>query len=109
HYKKRADQLVGELKKLQEDGKAAFKAKKSRNVLSMHESLRYFAKAFDLNLVGAIQPQAGVDPDGTRIARLEKLCQEKQVNVITYEPQFNKVQAEMLQKQLSNRNLNVRL
>jgi zinc transport system substrate-binding protein len=108
-YKKRAEQLVGELKKLQEDGKATFQAKKGRNVLSMHESLRYFARAFDLNLVGAIQPQAGVDPDGTRIAKLQELCEKKQVNVITYEPQFNPAQSQLLQKQLKGRGLKVEL
>jgi ABC-type Zn uptake system ZnuABC Zn-binding protein ZnuA len=108
-YLKRAAQLKDELKKLHEEGKAQFAAKKNRKIVTMHESIGYFARAFDLDVEGAIQPQPGQAPDAAQLAKLEKICRDKDVGVITYEPQYSKAQPELLQKQLEGKGLKVRL
>lgn len=108
-YRQRAEKIVGELKKLHEEGLAALKGKQGKNILTMHESMRYFADAFQLNVVGSIQAQAGLDPDAARLAKLEKQSREQNVAAIAYEPQFPKAQAEVLQRQLAKRGLDVKL
>jgi zinc transport system substrate-binding protein len=108
-YKRRAEKLKGELQKLWDDGRQQFAAKKGRRILTMHESTGYFAKAFGLEVVGSIQPQPGQDPDAAWMAQLQKLCKDKHVDVITYEPQYSKAQPDLLQKQLNGRGVDVRL
>jgi zinc transport system substrate-binding protein len=108
-YKERATKLKQNLKQLLEDGRAKFEDKKNRNVLTMHESFIYFAKAFDLEVAGAIQAQPNQPVDAARLAKLEKQCREKHVRVITYEPQYNPTEPKMLQEGLTKRGLKVQL
>jgi zinc transport system substrate-binding protein len=108
-YKKRAAQLKEELKKLQEDGKARFKEKKNRTVVTMHDSMGYFAKAFGIEIADSIQLQPGQTASEKRLADLVTLCKEKHVNVITYESAYNKAQPELLQRELKSRGQEVHL
>jgi zinc transport system substrate-binding protein len=108
-YEQRCEQLVGELKKLQADGEAAFAGKKNRNVLTMHESMTYFGDAFKLNVVGSIQPQPGTEPNATELAELERKCRKQDVGVVTYEPQYPKTRSEWLQRQLTAKGMTVHL
>jgi ABC-type Zn uptake system ZnuABC Zn-binding protein ZnuA len=108
-YAKRAAQLTDELKKLHEYGKDKFKNKKNRRVLSMHDSFGYFADGFGLESAGSIQAQPNVNPDAARLSELAQRCRKKNVGAITYEPQYSKAQAELLQQQLTKLGLDVRL
>jgi zinc transport system substrate-binding protein len=102
-YNKRAAKLKDDLKKLQAAGQARFKEKKSRKVVTLHDSMGYFAKAFGLEIAGSIQIEPHHDPEASRISQIEKLCRDKGVNAVTYEPLENKAQPEIIQKQLKNR------
>jgi zinc transport system substrate-binding protein len=108
-YQKRAAKLKDDLKKLQADGQARFKDKKSRKVVTLHDSMGYFAKAFGLEVAGSIQIEPHEDADPGRIARIEKLCRDKGVNAVTYEPFENKNQPEIIKKQLNNRGFKIEL
>jgi ABC-type Zn uptake system ZnuABC Zn-binding protein ZnuA len=109
-YHDRATKLREQLEKLQEDGKAKFKDKKNRKVLSMHDSFGYFAKAFGLEAVGSIQPMPGGEVSAARLAKLAELCKSKDVRVITYEPQYSDAQAKVLEDTLKKgHGLDVRL
>jgi zinc transport system substrate-binding protein len=108
-YGKRAELLKEKLKKLHDEGMEQFKSKKNLKVVTMHDSMGYFARAFGLEVVGTILPQPGAEIEAARIAKLEDLCKKKQVGLITYEPQYTDTQPKLLQKQLKNRGLDVRL
>lgn len=110
-YQKRAAVLRVDLEKLQADGKAMLgKGKTKLKVVSMHDSMSYFADAFDIEIVGVIQELPGQDPDGKKLADLVvKASKEKNIHVITYESQSNKAQSELLQKQLKGRGVDVQL
>jgi ABC-type Zn uptake system ZnuABC Zn-binding protein ZnuA len=108
-YKERAAKLKDELKKLHADGQALFQKNRSRKLVTMHDSIGYFATAFGLEVVDTIQVQPGQPPDAAHLAKLETKCKEKGVDVITFEPMANKSQPEMLQKQLKNRGHAVQL
>jgi zinc transport system substrate-binding protein len=99
-YQKRAAELVANLEKLQDEGQALLKTKKNHAILTMHESLGYFAKAFDLDVVGSLQVQPGEDPNSNQLANLAKLCQTKDVRVIAVEPQYSPELAKTLQDHL---------
>jgi ABC-type Zn uptake system ZnuABC Zn-binding protein ZnuA len=99
-YEKNAAALVAELEKLQEDGQALLKGKKNRCIVSMHESLGYFAKAFGLEVVDSLQVQPGVDPDSARLSKLAEKCKQKKVAVFAMEPQYSQNLAKRLQSEL---------
>jgi zinc transport system substrate-binding protein len=108
-YKQRAAKVNEQLKQLLDEGRAKFKDKKSRNVLTMHESFGYFARAFGLEVAGSIKAQPNQQVDSARLAKLDKLCKDKDVRVITFEPQFNPTEPQLLEKRLKDSGLDVRL
>jgi ABC-type Zn uptake system ZnuABC Zn-binding protein ZnuA len=88
-YDSRAAAYIAKLEQLQKDGKAAFAEKKNRKLLTFHDSLRYFAKSFDVEIADSIQIAPGVEVNPQRTAKLIELCKEKDVRVIAIEPQFD--------------------
>ena len=95
-YRARMEKYVAELKKLDAEGKTAFKDKKVKMV-TMHEAFGYFADAFDITIVATIQKTPGLDPDAASMARLIKVCKEEKVSIIAVEPQYSETQAKALQ------------
>lgn len=108
-YETRAAAFVKELEALQAHGKQLLAGKKNRNLLTQHESLAYFAAAFDLNVVGSIQINPGDDADSVRLGILAKQCREQNVQVIAVEPQYARGQAKNLQQQLKQQGLTVNI
>jgi ABC-type Zn uptake system ZnuABC Zn-binding protein ZnuA len=87
-YTERAAAYTAELNKLLEEGRKELAGKKNRRLISTHESLGYFARAFDLQNIGAIQVRAGVEPDAGKLKTLADLAKKDQVRVIAVEPQY---------------------
>jgi zinc transport system substrate-binding protein len=102
-YDKRAAAYIEKLKQLQADGKKMLEGKKNRKIVASHESLAYFCKSFDLEVVGAIMPMAGVEPDAAQLAKLEGLCKEHNVRVVAIEPQYSRKDAETLLRALEKK------
>jgi ABC-type Zn uptake system ZnuABC Zn-binding protein ZnuA len=101
-YKENAKAYIEKLQALQKEGEAAFKNKKNKKLISFHDSLGYFARAFGLNIVKTIQPVAGEeDTSGARLADLVKLCTKENIKVIAVEPnQIGNSSANALLKEL---------
>jgi ABC-type Zn uptake system ZnuABC Zn-binding protein ZnuA len=100
-YEQRAADYVKKLEQLHADGKKALAGpKEERHLVSTHDALGYFARCFDLEIVGYIQPRAGAGIDSRDLARLVELCKEKKVRVICTEPQFPVTDAETLRSAL---------
>lgn len=108
-YKERASKVKQQLQQLLDDGRAKFKDKQNREVVTMHESFGYFADAFGLKVAGSIQATPNQQVDAARLGKLDKLCKEKNVRVITFEPQYSDAEPKLLQKGLAQRGLEVRL
>ena len=108
-YEARAKKFKDELQKIEEDGKAAFKDKKNKNIVTMHEAFDYFADAFGVKIVETIQKKPGTDPDAASLARLRRICKDQKVAVIAVEPQYSRVQAEALQRNLNEDGIDVKI
>lgn len=87
-YDKNADKYIQKLKNLHAYGKEQLKKKKNRKIIAFHESLGYFAKSFDVDIVDVLEVTPGAEADPAHIAKLVKECQEKDVRVIAVEPQY---------------------
>lgn len=101
-YDRRAADYSQRLRKIHEEGKAqlADVKQEDRKLVAFHDSLRYFARAYDLNVVGFIQVQPGVAPEVARITKLINRCKQENVRVVAVESQFSRETAERLFKDM---------
>jgi len=105
-YEARASKYIEELNKLLADGRQMLAAKKNPKVLAFHDALFYFARAFKLDVVGAIELAPGVEPSGSEMSRLIKLCQENNVVAIAIEPQFeSNTSAKVIRRELNSKGI----
>jgi zinc transport system substrate-binding protein len=87
-YDRRAAEYVARLRKLKADGQALLAGKADRKLVTFHESLAYFAEAFDLSIEGVVQKKPGVEPNNDELKALVAACREKKVRLIAVEPQY---------------------
>jgi ABC-type Zn uptake system ZnuABC Zn-binding protein ZnuA len=90
-FDKNAEAYIKKLEKLHADGKDKLKDKKNRKLIAFHESLGYFAKSFDLNIVDVLELSPGSEPSSPHLAKVAQKCKEKDVHVIAVEPQYPQV------------------
>lgn len=108
-YQTRADEFGKKLDALKAYGDKAFAGKKNRKFITMHDSLRYFAKEFDLDHAGSIQNQPGTDPHAKAIVDLIELCKTKDVRVIAIEPQYSAAQAENIRDAVKRHGIDIKI
>ncbi len=100
-FDKNADTYIKRLKKLHTDGKAKLRDKKNRKIIAFHESLGYFAKSFDLNIVDVLEVTPGSEPSPSHMVQVVKKCKAEDVHVIAVEPQYPVVSsAKVLEQQV---------
>jgi ABC-type Zn uptake system ZnuABC Zn-binding protein ZnuA len=89
-YDQRAAAYIKKLEKLRADGVEIFMGKSDRKIITFHDSMTYFAKTFDINIVGVVQKNPGTEPNGKQLTELFALCADEKspVRVITVEPQY---------------------
>jgi ABC-type Zn uptake system ZnuABC Zn-binding protein ZnuA len=95
-YDRRAGEYIAKLKAIHADGVARLKGKENRRLITMHESMNYFAEAFDLKIAGSIQSAPGQEPSRKKLDQVVKVCLDKKITVLAVEPQYttsNAVQA----------------
>lgn len=108
-YDDNASAYIKKIEELRTYGLAQLKDKKSRRIVATHDSLRYFAQTFGLEVVGSIQPQPGIEADAGKLAKLAQACKEKDIHAIIVEPQYSRGAAESLQRHLRLKGLDVRI
>lgn len=100
-YEKNADGYLQALDRLTDYAKDKLKDKKDRKLIAFHESLGYFAKSFDLNIVDAIEVAPGQEPSPGHMKELVEKCKKENVRVIAVEPQYPRgTSAEVLQTEV---------
>jgi zinc transport system substrate-binding protein len=65
-------------------------------VITMHDSMGYFARCFGVEVVDTIQPVPGEDPAVQKMPKLIKKATEQKVRVICHEPQYDSKLAQLL-------------
>jgi len=87
-YDKNAAEYIKKLQALHSYGKEQLKDKKNRKIIAFHESLGYFAKSFDVEIVGIVEEIPGAEAESVHVRNLVAACKEKDVRVIAVEPQY---------------------
>lgn len=90
-YTANADTFAAEMAALADDLEAKFETipTPERKVVSFHDALPYFARAFDIEVVGVIVPVPGQDPSAGELAALVDAIRASGVRVILSEVQFS--------------------
>lgn len=100
-YKANAAAYLDRLAKLRAEGAALLKDRKDRKIVTVHESLGYFARSFDLTIAGVIQKAPGQEPNPAQQKELSVKCRKENVRVIAVEPQYaSRKSAEALKRDL---------
>jgi zinc transport system substrate-binding protein len=107
-YEQRAADYIKKLQQLKAEGLALLKDKTDRKIVTFHDSMTYFAKTFDINIVGVVQKKPGTEPNDTSLKELIGLCADDKnpIRVITVEPQYGtssaakEIQKELLRKKV---------
>lgn len=107
-YDNNAEKYIKKLNDLLSYGKEKLKDKKNRKVIAFHESLAYFAKSFDVDIVDVLEEIPGAAAGQSHMVKLAKECKEKDVRVIAVEPQYpTEASAELLRKAMKDRDKDV--
>lgn len=98
-YKNNAEILIEKLKFLD-----AYLLLKSQDIMgsiiTFHNSFPYFAKRYNIKIVGVIENSPGVEPSISEMKKLSDLAKKNKVKALFSEPQLNKRLAEKLAKSL---------
>lgn len=88
-----AEQYKDRLKAIKAEGDKALEGTppESRNIVTVHGSMAYFAKTFKITVVDTIQKAAGKEPTQKQLDDLLAKCKKENVRVIASEPQFSKL------------------
>jgi zinc transport system substrate-binding protein len=63
--------------------------KADRKFVTMHDSLGYFSRTFDLTIAGVVEFVPGQEPSPKELNELIEACTKHDVRVIALEPQFS--------------------
>jgi ABC-type Zn uptake system ZnuABC Zn-binding protein ZnuA len=104
-YDKNAAEYIAKLKALQSEYRPKFMAKKKedRKIVSFHDSLRYFAESFGVEVVAVIEPKAGEELSAAEMTELVKVCVEHKPHAIATESQYSEKAADELVNELKKR------
>lgn len=60
-----------------------------RQILTYHRSWPYYANAFNLEVVGTVEPVPGIPPTGKHLAEIVEIVKARKVKVLLQEPYFS--------------------
>jgi zinc transport system substrate-binding protein len=105
-----AEELIKTLQDLKSGMVERLKNKTDRKVITMHESMGYFARSFGFKVVDVIQVDPGAEPSAPRLVKLLERCKKTGVRTIIVEPQYPKTSgAAWLSAELKKAGLEPRL
>ena len=88
-YRSRAEAFARETETAYARGRATAGRLSSRTLLTYHSSWAYLARAFDLELVGTVEPKPGIPPTAKHLASLVGIAKSRGVRTLLQEPYFS--------------------
>jgi zinc/manganese transport system substrate-binding protein len=98
-YQARAEALAQEIQTHYAAAVQRLASLPSRDLITYHASWPYFAHAFDLTIVGTLEPIPGVPPTGKHLQDLVGLVRERKVPLVVQEPYFSADAADFLERE----------
>jgi zinc transport system substrate-binding protein len=102
-YIKNGNEYVAKLEDLKNKMTDSLKNLKNRDVVTFHEAFPYFAKEFNLNVVGVIGKEPGQEPSAEELANVIKIVKDKEVKALFTEEQYFTKAADTIAKETGAR------
>jgi len=100
-YKTNADKYIGKLEKEREKMHSVLDDVKYRDIVTFHEAFPYFAKEFNLNIIGIIEREPGSEPSARELASTIDKVNRLKVKALFAEPQYSAKASETIAKETS--------
>lgn len=88
YYEERTRAYVAELQRLDSEIRNDLSLLQSRSIISFHDSWRYFADAYGLDVVGVFEPTPGQEPSPKYLQELFQTAKEHNISAVFSEPQL---------------------
>jgi zinc transport system substrate-binding protein len=87
-YKKNAEIYIKKLEDLKIRMHLELDNLKNKDIITFHEAFPYFAKEFNLNIVGVIEREPGAEPSAKELSDTIKIIKKSKVKALFAEPQY---------------------
>jgi len=98
-FRKNAAAYVATLEKLRTEMHSALDGLKHRDIITFHEAFPYFAREFNLNIVGVIEREPGSEPNARELAETVETVKMDKVNALFAEPQYPEKCAKVIERE----------
>lgn len=98
-FKDRAESFISRLREKAKEWKSALAPFKDTKFVSYHRTFSYFAKYFNLDYFGTLEPKPGIPPSTAHIAQLVRNMKGEGVRLILLETYYPRKFADMVAKE----------
>ncbi|MDR3539526.1 MAG: metal ABC transporter substrate-binding protein [Desulfosporosinus sp.] len=98
-YKENTNAYIKKLEAERDKMHQALDGVKNRDIVTFHEAFPYFAKEFNLNIVGVIEREPGSEPSAKELAATIDKVNSLKVKALFAEPQYSTKAAETIAKE----------
>jgi len=98
-YKENTSAYIKKLEAEKDKMHQALDGVKNRDIVTFHEAFPYFAKEFNLNIVGVIEREPGSEPSAKELAATIDKVNSLKVKALFAEPQYSTKAAETIAKE----------
>ena len=98
-YKENTSAYIAKLEAERDKMHQALDGVKNRDIVTFHEAFPYFAKEFNLNIVGVIEREPGSEPSAKELAETIDKVNSLKVKALFAEPQYSTKAAETIAKE----------
>jgi ABC-type Zn uptake system ZnuABC Zn-binding protein ZnuA len=102
-YARNAEAYIKTLNELKKQGREELKDKKDKRLISLHDSLEYFADTYGLEIVGVVEVLPGDEPDSAKRKELVDRCLKDKVKYIAIEEQYPSKAAEAIRDEVQSK------
>ena len=98
-YEKNAAAYIEKLTALKTEMHAALDKVPHKDIVTFHEAFPYFAKEFNLNIIGVVEREPGTEPTPTELQETIKQVKALPSKVLFTEPQYSPAAAETIARE----------
>lgn len=98
-FARNAAAYVAQLDAMEKKMKSALAPYAGTKIVTFHEAFPYFAREFDLRIVGVIEREPGTEPGARELADTIKLVRENNVKALFAEPQYSDQSARVIARE----------
>lgn len=102
-YKANTDEYVKKLETERDKMHKALDTLKNRDIVTLHEAFPYFAKEFNLNIIGVIEREPGSEPSAKDLDETILQVKKLKVKALFAEPQYPTKAADTIAKEIGSK------